>query len=326
MADVMSALAASSLQAGDPARVEVEAAPSRKAPGAPAKTQGARAPAKATGKKAAGKKAAAKRKPKPSALAESASDSDSDADAPSGCPASKKDDQFDKELKKLKKMMGSKQAPQKEAFNPWLSTEMSEAERQTKKEMFLSFYREQYAALKAKTAEVTKPALDLEQYDDQATQSLTITKGHRPMARPKAVRLPKDFKKPLGTLTLKQLEEKGSASCRRKLVCIHGDIFDVSDRPDKYGEDGPYAYMSGHDLTWGFVGGNDAEEELDKFYDVFKIIPEEKADRKLQGLMSWWAFFEKEYGAPVGRLDVYDKEWTLPPPPAEGLEDACCVM
>ena len=93
--------------------------------------------------------------------------------------------------------------------------------------------------------------------------------------------------------------------------------------------------------------------------DVFKIQPAEAADRpswflwelasssapqkqrRLQGLMSWWAFYEKagarphvaacyggslcqEYGKPVGRNTAYDKEWGLPAPPH--MADGCSVM
>jgi len=36
--------------------------------------------------------------------------------------------------------------------------------------------------------------------------------------------------------------------------------------------------------------------------------------------MNWWAFFEREYGSPVGRLDVYDREWELPAPPDEASQ------
>merc|ERR550525_131741 len=123
-------------------------------------------------------------------------------------------------------------------------------------------------------------------------------------------------------VSAKQLREAFSCEGERKLVCIHGDLFDVSDRPDKYGPDGPYCYMTGRDITWGLLRGDDAEEHMDKYYDVFKISPTEVADRKLQGLMSWWCFFEKEYGAPVGRLDVYQEEWRLAAPPGAELEDA----
>lgn len=43
------------------------------------------------------------------------------------------------------------------------------------------------------------------------------------------------------------------SSNKRLLICVHGDLFDVSDRPDKYGPDGPYSTMAGHDLdmSWG---------------------------------------------------------------------------
>eukprot|EP00427_Karlodinium_veneficum_P044376 CAMPEP_0169270782 /NCGR_PEP_ID=MMETSP1016-20121227/49334_1 /TAXON_ID=342587 /ORGANISM="Karlodinium micrum, Strain CCMP2283" /LENGTH=81 /DNA_ID=CAMNT_0009356217 /DNA_START=21 /DNA_END=266 /DNA_ORIENTATION=+ len=81
--------------------------------------------------------------------------------------------------------------------------------------------------------------------------------------------------------------------------------------------------MVGHDITWGLVCGNDDAITYDYYYDVFKI-PKETADRRLQGLISWWCFYEKEYGAPVGRLDIYNEEWKLPAPPEIG--ETCVVM
>eukprot|EP00971_Amphidinium_carterae_P004563 91428-Amphidinium_carterae.1 len=44
----------------------------------------------------------------------------------------------------------------------------------------------------------------------------------------------------------------------------------VEDRPDKYGKEGPYHYLTGHDITWGLVSGQDSEETVNLFYDLFK--------------------------------------------------------
>jgi len=250
--------------------------------------------------------------------------SDSDFDDLFDCPASKKEKAFEKELKALRKQVRANYTEEmiEELQNPWLNTEVSDSERKLKKDMFISFYREQYGRLK-KQGQQAEP--DTKQYGDAASNGLKITDGHRPMPRPKGIVLPKDFRKPVGTLTAKQLAGN-AADCKRLLLSIHGDIFDVSDRPDKYGADGPYSYMTGHDITWGLVIGDDAEELIDKYYDLYKIQPKEAADKKLQGLMSWWAFFEKEYGVPVGRLDMYNKEWGLPPPPAGAIGNDCSVM
>mmetsp|Transcript_85004 Transcript_85004/g.243956 ORF Transcript_85004/g.243956 Transcript_85004/m.243956 type:complete len:518 (+) Transcript_85004:234-1787(+) len=257
---------------------------------------------------------------------EASDESSSDVDLGS-CPASKKDQAFEKELKKVKKQIKLKMTPQQieEMSNPWLTTDMSAPERQLNKELFVSFYRGEYAKIKLAKGPEKETGPDLKQYSQESVAGLKLTDGHRPMARPRGIEVPKDFRQPVGTLTAKELAAKNCAS-NRMLLCIHGDLFDVSDRPDKYGKDGPYHYMTGHDMTWGLVVGDDAEEFLDKYYDIFKVTPKEKADRKLQGLMSWWAFYENEYGEPVGRLDIYQKEWELPPPPSGSMDNECSVM
>jgi len=259
---------------------------------------------------------------------EDLSSSDDDLDDDDLCPSSRKQVAFERELKKMKKKMreGWTDEQRDEMDNPWLHTQISEPERDLKKELFRSFYREQYARLKSKA----QP--DLKQYEkkDPATgnvvvnQNLTAEGGHRPMPRPKGVELPKDFGKPIGRLAPAQLLKQHSCQSKRKLVSVFGDLFDVSDRPDKYGPDGPYWYMTGRDITWGLVCGDDSEENMDKFYDFFKIQPKETADKRLQGLISWWCFYEKEYGKPVGRDTGYDKEWGLAAPPNTG--DACTIM
>merc|ERR1719499_614146 len=143
------------------------------------------------------------------------------------------------------------------------------------------------------------------------------------MPRPGNVDLPEDHKQPVGTLSAAELAE---FSCfnPRLLLCVHGDLFDVSDRPDKYGPDGPYSSMAGRDITWALWSGYDDEVEWDKYFDLLQAKPREERDRRFQGLMSWWAFFEQEYGEPVGRLDAYAQEWSLPAPPK--VRELCTVM
>ncbi|CAJ1383285.1 unnamed protein product [Effrenium voratum] len=254
-------------------------------------------------------------------------DSSSDEDFDDNCPSSKKNADFERELKRMKKQVraGMSAQQREEMENPWLHTQVSDQERQLKKNMFKSFYQEQYARLKAKAGP------DLEQYDkkdpttgETLAPNLKAEGGHRPMPRPRGVKPPSDFRKDVGRISGKDLREKHGCEGPRMLISVYGDIFDVSDRPDKYGPDGPYWYMTGKDITWALVSGEDSEENMDKFYDLFKIQPAEAADRRLQGLMSWWAFYEKEYGQPVGRNTAYDKEWGLPAPPH--VEAACSVM
>jgi len=179
-----------------------------------------------------------------------------------------------------------------------------------------TFYREQYAKIG------TVVPSDASKYE--TTEGLKIKGGHQYMPPPRDVVLPPEYRKPVGNLTKMQLREFNCDNARR-LVSILGDLFEVTSRPDKYGPDGPYGFMSGHDITWGLMCGDDGELQLDMYYDVFKAGPPEVVDRKLQGLISWWAFFEKEYGEPVGRLEVYNKEWELPEPPHIDTNE-CSVM
>jgi predicted heme/steroid binding protein len=164
-----------------------------------------------------------------------------------------------------------------------------------------------------------------EQYSADQTQGLTIEGGHRPMARPDNVKLPKDFRKSVGMIDLQKLSQYNCHN-NRKLVSVYGDIFDVSDRPDKYGEGAPYSWMSGADLTWGFVSGLDVPEEINKFYDLWKVAPVHYRDQKLRGILAWVAFYEYEYGVSVGQLEEYKLEQGLKGPPMEEANEDCSIM
>jgi tetratricopeptide (TPR) repeat protein len=197
----------------------------------------------------------------------------------------------------------------------WAGTYMAERDRACKIEMFKTFYKEQYARL---------ASLDVSKYNQSAVEGLSLKGGHQPMERPEegTVELPEDWKKDIGVITVAELLRHDCYS-KRKFLCVMGDIFDVSDRPDKYGTEGPYWGMPGHDITWGLGSGNDSEHEFDKYYDIFKMKPGEKMDNQLQGLISWWCFYHKEYGEPVGILKEYEKASNLPAPPEVG--DSCCI-
>eukprot|EP00931_Biecheleriopsis_adriatica_P046921 TRINITY_DN27005_c0_g1_i1.p1 TRINITY_DN27005_c0_g1~~TRINITY_DN27005_c0_g1_i1.p1 ORF type:complete len:540 (-),score=98.40 TRINITY_DN27005_c0_g1_i1:145-1764(-) len=248
------------------------------------------------------------------------------------CPSSKKASDFEKELKKMKKKTKGSGIPQQsvEMDNPWLYTRMSEPERKNKRDMFKSFYREMYSRI-SKSKQAVQPDLTQYQQTDQVTGETTLDNsglkaegGHRPMPRPEGVQVPDDFRQEVGRVDPEDLVKKYGYGSKRLLISVDGDIFDVSDRPDKYGENGPYWYMTGKDITWGLVCGEDSEENMDKFFDLFKIQPAAAAEKRLQGLMSWWAFYEKEYGSPVGRNTAYDNEWSLPEPPNSG--ENCSIM
>eukprot|EP00415_Alexandrium_ostenfeldii_P000465 UN0465 len=195
----------------------------------------------------------------------------------------------------------------------------------TRKMLFESFRCEYQRLGEAKAAAASRRAdKKLEMFSESEVAGLTITDGHRAMPRPEGVRLPKDFRRNVGVMPLATLN-KHSCKSPRKLLSVYGDIFDVSDRPDKYGQDGPYSWMTGNDITWGFVSGRDVPEEINKFYDMWKIAPKSLQERKMTGLLSWVAFYDYEYGGAVGRLKEYEREAALKGPPIEECEE-CCVM
>lgn len=214
------------------------------------------------------------------------------------------------------------------------------ADRINTRDLMLGKFRAQYAKIGRQPGQECPSALSQEalSYTPAETSALTIVGGHQNMPRPQGVNLPADFRKPwpggklkekrpedrLATMTLKQLAEFGCDS-DRKLCSVYGDIFDVSDRPDKYGSEGPYYWMAGVDITWGFVSGKDVPETVNKCYDLWKVAPETFRESKLRTIYAWVGFYEWEYGQPIAKLDQYAQENALKGPPMEESED-CCIM
>eukprot|EP00929_Paragymnodinium_shiwhaense_P015061 TRINITY_DN123070_c0_g1_i1.p1 TRINITY_DN123070_c0_g1~~TRINITY_DN123070_c0_g1_i1.p1 ORF type:complete len:384 (+),score=109.72 TRINITY_DN123070_c0_g1_i1:78-1229(+) len=214
----------------------------------------------------------------------------------------------------------------------------TEEDRSHFKMAMTGLFREKYIDIrkrqeKAKAAKAKREAekeekstLNTDMYEN--SMGLSLTDGHRVMDRPDHVDLPEGFREPVGVLTAEQLAEYGSdRKDGRFLICVYGELFDVSDRPDKYGPDGPYWELTGKDITWGLFAGIDTVEYADKYFDLFKAVGlgEESLRRKLAGLCSWLAFYELEYGESVGKLDVYLKESELPAPPLDEIA-GCSVM
>uniref|UniRef100_A0A7S1WF31 Cytochrome b5 heme-binding domain-containing protein n=1 Tax=Alexandrium catenella TaxID=2925 RepID=A0A7S1WF31_ALECA len=207
----------------------------------------------------------------------------------------------------------------------WQEREPSDEERDGLKQTLVEMFRNKYLELKARASEYSSgTALSTEQYEKDQKLGLQLSGGHRPMRRPDNVELPSDFREQLGVISLNELgrytiENKD----RRYLLSIYGNLFDVSDRPDKYGPDGPYASLTGKDLTWGLVAGVDTPEFCNRCYDLFKA--KDAGKDKLAGICSWLAWYETEYGKPVGLLEPYTREKELPAPPLQEME-SCTVM
>lgn len=237
------------------------------------------------------------------------------------CPATKL--AGGKEMDKLK-------AKAKASGYEWAGRNPSQQERQVLVMMFTSEFRKKYGELKAQREEsLTKnsgSSLQVDQYYAKEQKlGLKIQGGHRPLPRPEHVDLPQAYKKPIGIISLAKLKTFGSNNPdSRHLMSVYGHIFDVSDRPDKYGPEGPYTYLTGADITWGLFAGVDDENHINRFYDLFK--GKDMGTDKLAGVCSWLGWYWTEYGDPVGHLDLYQKEADLPPPPLEDVVDNCSVM
>lgn len=214
-----------------------------------------------------------------------------------------------------------------EIFYKWSGREPSAEERRACKQAMVGVFREKYLELKARSAKAKSKAsvLDTDQYAKEQKLGLQLQGGHRPMERPDNVQLPASYQAPLGELSATELAAYGADNRdRRYLLSVYGDVFDVSDRPDKYGPEGPYNVLVGKDITWGLFTGVDAKEYCNKFYDLHKA--KDMGKDKMMGVCSWLAWYETEYGKPVGRLSEYLDEGALPAPPLHEMEDACIVM
>jgi len=206
----------------------------------------------------------------------------------------------------------------------WVNENPSSEERENYKRMLTEVFKGKYAELSARSAE-GRSKLDTDQYDKEQKMGLQLKGAHQHMERPKNVELPDDYQEPMGVITLDELMRYSWQNPdRRYLISVYGMVFDVSDRPDKYGPDGPYTTLTGADITWGLFAGVDTEDYINKFYDLFK--GKDMGKDKIAGVCSWLGWYWNEYGDPVAQLDILQRESELPPPPLEEMNDACAVM
>jgi len=124
----------------------------------------------------------------------------------------------------------------------------------------------------------------------------------------------------LGWMTHLQLAKYGRNASRR-LVSVYGHVFDVTSVGDKYGPGGEHCGYTGRDATWALITGD--TRDCNQFYDIFKSG--DLVTQYLRRLSSWIAFYESEYGDPVGNLLEFQNEKELPPPPVSDVAD-CVVM
>lgn len=128
--------------------------------------------------------------------------------------------------------------------------------------------------------------------------------------------LPPDHQESVGEMNVQSLREYGVDS-NRKLISVYGRIYDVSAYPWRYGAKGPYPY-AGKDITYLTLSKSDSARHCNQFFDLFKTGPEEQTLTSLREISSWVAFYQKEFGEPVGFLEEYMDECSLPAPPSKG--------
>lgn len=211
----------------------------------------------------------------------------------------------------------------------WTGQNPSWEEREMLKKQLTNAFRGKYEELTISKQELSKnkskSKLQTDQYDKEQKQGLQLKGGHQPMERPEHVDLPTDFKEQVGIISLEELKKYSwENQGRRYFISVYGNIFDVSDRPDKYGPDGPYTILTGADITWGLFAGVDTEDYVNRCYDLFKA--KDMGKDKIAGVCSWLAWYWNEYGDPVGQLEPYTRESELPPPPLQEVDEACTVM
>lgn len=211
----------------------------------------------------------------------------------------------------------------------WKGKNPNPEERASLKKMMVDLFLEKYIELRDRSQEIEaksgKSVLKTDFYDQQQKMGLLIEGGHQAMPRPEGVELPDKYMDPVGILTVEEMGRFHSKrEDRRYLVSVWGEIFDVSDRPDKYGPNAPYRELTGRDLSWGLFTGIDHIDMSNKFYDLFKA--KDMGKDKLGGLASWRAWFETEYGEAVGTLEPWTHDWDLPAPPMAEMEDQCSIM
>lgn len=142
-------------------------------------------------------------------------------------------------------------------------------------------------------------------------------------------RLPRDFNLDKSS-TVMTLEELAKFNCDsgRPMVSIHGDVFDVSSDLANYGPAGVRSFEAGTDLTWAVVTGSHSEEMCNCFFDMFKARDQNMVAGRFMSLCSSAVSFRRDYGKPVGRLNIFLDERSLPAPPTPHMEEVgeCTVQ
>lgn len=125
----------------------------------------------------------------------------------------------------------------------------------------------------------------------------------------------------LGVITLETLNAHHCNNPGRRLMCLFGEVYDVTSAVDKYGPDGSYCEFAGHDITLTLGAGQMGDKWLDKF---IKFDPAWK-----EGAEKWVDYYAGKYPK-CGRLDKWENEdpdsWPEPTPEETEALNANCII
>lgn len=125
----------------------------------------------------------------------------------------------------------------------------------------------------------------------------------------------------MGVITLETLNAHDCDNPDRRLMCLFGEVYDVSSAIDKYGPDGSYKEFAGHDITLTLGAGQMGDKWLDKF---IKFDPAWK-----EGAEKWVDYYAGKYPK-CGRLDKWENEdpdsWPEPTPEETEALNASCII
>eukprot|EP01084_Bolivina_argentea_P079590 144346_1 len=129
--------------------------------------------------------------------------------------------------------------------------------------------------------------------------------------------------KAIGVITLNTLNRFSAGNEERKLISIYGEIFDVTGKENKYGSNGIYCDLTGHDITLCVIFDKWDSKWIDKFVQLNY--------KQIQCVKDYIKRFKKEFEA-VGKLKNYQEiqsDW--PKLTEEELEelqhdDDCVIM
>lgn len=124
----------------------------------------------------------------------------------------------------------------------------------------------------------------------------------------------------LGTLTLEELNKYDCKNPDRRLLCLFGQIFDVTSSEKSYGKDGAYKEYAGHDITLAIGLMKTDEQWLDRFVKMEK--------KWVDDAKGWVEYMESKYPK-CGKLDKWDEDQETWPELTEEEKEAlnkCIIM